>query len=238
MGKGGAQLGKPVKGKSKERKKDRKAKTGGDAGLADDIKLLEEYERLNKLADAQRLRLKRLQQQEMYNTKINQNILLNVHRKAMRAEKLDSLRKEIEILAQNFEREVDRKDAILQMLTKDIAQAEEQYDTARRTHLIKVQQFITLHEQKLQVCSDVKQQNKSISAVQTSEMHQCCCLLCYNLYFFTSQNCLLKNNALVLHNSQSIMVARILSFSYLSHLLCSAMFCFVLLCFPGRERGL
>lgn len=79
MGKGGAQLGKAVKGKSKERKSRRaKLKDGEDqATLKEDIKMLgeptwhltalthcgtlgcpEEYEKMAKLAEAQRVRLK------------------------------------------------------------------------------------------------------------------------------------------------------------------------------------
>lgn len=63
-GRGGAQLGKAVKGKSKERKKDKKGAGGkaqtaaGEKQLSEDIRMLEEYERLNKLAEAQRNRLK------------------------------------------------------------------------------------------------------------------------------------------------------------------------------------
>jgi hypothetical protein len=99
--------------------------------------MLEEYEKLNKLAEAQRIRLKKLQQQEVivwvcevvyfcmslyrlctkraptsslsasssspplflkaYNTRINKKLLVNIHRKFMRADKVDQLRKEIEV---------------------------------------------------------------------------------------------------------------------------------------------
>jgi len=86
MGKGCAQLGKPVKGRSKE-KKDKKV-DAVDKQLADDLKMLEEYERLNKLADLQRERLKKLHQQEVLNTRINQKILLTIYRKFMRQEKV------------------------------------------------------------------------------------------------------------------------------------------------------
>lgn len=61
MGRGGAQLGKAVKGKSKERKKDKKSKlkeTVTEKQLSEDIRMLEEYEKMNKLAEAQRTRLK------------------------------------------------------------------------------------------------------------------------------------------------------------------------------------
>lgn len=155
MGKGAAQLGKAVKGKSKEKKKgDKKGKskeTSAEKQLSDDIKMLEEYEKLNKLAEAQRLRLKKLQAQESYNTRLNKKLLNNVYRRYMRAEKVDQLRKEIEILAQNHERDVDRKDAIIQMLMKDLDDAEEQFQTAQRAHMDRMEKLIALHRHKLAV---------------------------------------------------------------------------------------
>lgn len=152
MGRGGAQLGKTVKGKSKEKKRDKKSKLKDNVTekqLNEDIKMLEEYEKLNKLAEAQRIRLKKLQQQETYNTRINKKLLVNIHRKFMRADKVDQLRKEIEILAQNHEREVDRKDSIIQMLTRDLDDGEEQFQTAQRTHMDKLNKFIELHKEKV-----------------------------------------------------------------------------------------
>jgi hypothetical protein len=61
FGRGAAQLGKAVKGKSKERKKDKKTKvkeSGIEKNLSDDVKMLEEYEKMNRLAEAQKVRLK------------------------------------------------------------------------------------------------------------------------------------------------------------------------------------
>ena len=45
------------------------------------------------------------------------------------------LKKDIEILSQTFERIIDRKDAILKSLVKDLEEAEEQYQTAIKSHL-------------------------------------------------------------------------------------------------------
>ena len=45
----------------------------------------------------------------------------------MRIAKVDELIKEVEILSQNHEREVDRKDAIIQMLDRDLEEADEQH---------------------------------------------------------------------------------------------------------------
>mmetsp|Transcript_1888 Transcript_1888/g.2482 ORF Transcript_1888/g.2482 Transcript_1888/m.2482 type:complete len:535 (-) Transcript_1888:219-1823(-) len=157
MGRGGANLGKQVKGKSKERKQDKKSKAKENVTekqLNEDIKMLEEYEKLNKLAEAQRVRLKKLQQQETYNTRINKKLLINIHRTFMRADKVDQLRKEIEILAQNHEREVDRKDAIIQMLTRDLDDAEEQFQTCQRNHMEKMNKFYELYLSKTRRLED------------------------------------------------------------------------------------
>ena len=48
---------------------------------------------------------------------------------------MEDLRKEIEIISQNHEREVDRKDAIIQMLDRDLEDSEEQYQMALRRAL-------------------------------------------------------------------------------------------------------
>jgi hypothetical protein len=45
------------------------------------------------------------------------------------------LKKDIEILSQTFERIIDRKEAIIKSLVKDIEEAEEQYEMALRSHL-------------------------------------------------------------------------------------------------------
>jgi len=45
-------------------------------------------------------------------------------------------------MSQTFERVVDRKDAIVQSLAKDLDEAEEQYKVALRTHLLNVDQLM------------------------------------------------------------------------------------------------
>lgn len=120
MGKGGAQLGKAVKGKSKD-KKDKKLKlkeSVQNVQLDTDLKQLEEYEKLTKMAEANKERLKKLYQQEELNTRLNKMLLLNFQRKFMRAAKVESLRGDMEMLSQNHQRDVDRKDAIIKMLDK------------------------------------------------------------------------------------------------------------------------
>ena len=55
---------------------------------------------------------------EVKNSKINKLKIQNQWRKIMRLTKAESLKKDVEILSQNHERDVDRKDAILQRLDR------------------------------------------------------------------------------------------------------------------------
>ena len=57
---------------------------------------------------------------EAKNSKMNGLKILNQWRKIMRLAKAESLKKDVEILSQNHERDVDRKDAILQMLDRSV----------------------------------------------------------------------------------------------------------------------
>ncbi len=52
--------------------------------------------------------------------------------------KTEELGKGIAVMKQAFEKKVDRKDAIIRSLAKDLDEAEEQYQVALRTHLHKV----------------------------------------------------------------------------------------------------
>merc|ERR1719389_384 len=62
--------------------------------------------------------------------------------KIMRSAKTKQLKKEVEIISQNHERDVDRKDAILQMLDRDLDEAEEQHQVAVRAHVQNVDKLI------------------------------------------------------------------------------------------------
>jgi len=152
MGKGRAQLGKAVKGRSKERVRDKQAELKDavtDKQLSDDIRQLEEYEKLAKLQDAHKIRLKRIEQREDYNTKINQKLVLNIHRQTMRAEKAENLRNDIDVLAETHARDVQRKDEMIRMLFKDLDDAEEQMQTAQRAHMAKIAALEEIHHQKM-----------------------------------------------------------------------------------------
>ena len=60
----------------------------------------------------------------------------------MRENKSKELKKDLEILSQTFERIVDRKDATIKSLAKDLQEADEQYSMALRAHLQNVDSLI------------------------------------------------------------------------------------------------
>lgn len=62
----------------------------------------------------------------------------------MRAAKSKELKKEIEILSQTFGRIIDRKDTVIKASTKDIEEAEEQYNMALRSFLEAIEKMIGL----------------------------------------------------------------------------------------------
>ena len=70
-------------------------------------------------------------------------------RRMMRLAKVASLQKDIEIISQNHERDVDRKDAILQMIDRDLEEAEDQYQMSLRSNLMNIDQLIKLHDTRL-----------------------------------------------------------------------------------------
>lgn len=93
--------------------------------------------------------LRRRMEDEAKISRVNSLKILNQWRKIMRLAKAEALKKDIEILSQNHERDVDRKDAILQMLDRDLEEAEDQYQMALRTHLINIDALIKLHDSRL-----------------------------------------------------------------------------------------
>lgn len=75
---------------------------------------------------------------------LNRMKILTHWRKVLRLAKTEQLKKVIQIYQQNHDREVDAKDAILQMLDRDLDEAEEQYQMALRNHLIHIDDLIAL----------------------------------------------------------------------------------------------
>merc|ERR1719277_1804227 len=74
--------------------------------------------------------------------------------KIMRSAKTKQLKKQVEIISQNHERDVDRKDAILQMLDRDLDEAEEQHQVAVRSHLLNVDRLLEIQQSRLLALQD------------------------------------------------------------------------------------
>eukprot|EP01035_Chromulina_nebulosa_P028079 gene28079-37002_t len=114
--------------------------------IEDEGKLAEMRLQQQILAKAE---LRRRMEDEAKISKINSLKIVNQWRKIMRLAKSESLKKDIEILSQNHERDIDRRDAILQMLDRDLEEAEDQYQMALRTHLMNIDALIKLHDSRL-----------------------------------------------------------------------------------------
>ena len=96
------------------------------------------------LQQIRRDNLKTMMQEEMRMAHLNRMKILNWYRKVLRLTKTEQLKKDIQIYQQNHDREVDAKDAILQMIDRDLDEAEEQHQMALRNHLIHVDELIAL----------------------------------------------------------------------------------------------
>jgi len=114
-----------------------------------EIERMKEEEAARAKEELRRRELKDRQEAEEKYSRINRLKILTQWRKLMRLVKVEDLRKEIEIMSQQHEREVDRKDAIIQILDRDLEDSEEQYQMALRAHLLIVDKLIDLHNARL-----------------------------------------------------------------------------------------
>jgi hypothetical protein len=106
------------------------------------------------ITDRRRAQLQYDSQLEMKNTKYNMSKIQESWLKVMRVAKTKSLKKQVEIISQNHERDVDRKDAILQMLDRDLDEAEEQHQVAVRSHLLNVDRLLEIQKSRLEALED------------------------------------------------------------------------------------
>merc|ERR1712070_118717 len=91
---------------------------------------------------------------ETKNSKQNMSKIQESWLKIMRSAKTKQLKKQVEIISQNHERDVDRKDAILQMLDRDLDEAEEQHQVAVRSHLLNVDRLLEIQQSRLLALED------------------------------------------------------------------------------------
>jgi len=106
------------------------------------------------LADVRKTHLKYQVQIEMRNSKYNMSKIQESWLKIMRNTKTKLLQKQVEIVSQNHERDVDRKDAILQMLDRDLDEAEDQHQVAVRSHLLNVDRLLEIQQSRLMALDD------------------------------------------------------------------------------------
>jgi len=117
-------------------------------------KEMEELDKEQFLLMSLRQKLVRDAQLEMRNTKYNMSKIQESWLKIMRSAKAKQLKKQVEIISQNHERDVDRKDAILQMLDRDLDEAEEQHQVAVRSHLLNVDRLLEIQNSRLLALED------------------------------------------------------------------------------------
>merc|ERR1719353_2136014 len=111
------------------------------------------------LADVRKQHLKYQAGIELRNSKYNMSKIQESWLKIMRSAKTKQLKKQVEIISQNHERDVDRKDAILQMLDRDLDEAEEQHQVAVRAHLQNVDRLIAIQRARVEGLEEEFQQD-------------------------------------------------------------------------------
>jgi len=124
---------------------------------------LNEEERLRRNVEERRvqLRARLLREQEYareHAAKIN-----TAWRQLLRKAKVEELRAEIQVLSQGHEREIDRRDAVIQMLDRDLEDAEDQYLTALRGHMQALDALLDLQELRIQKLDKEFRENLSMT---------------------------------------------------------------------------
>ncbi|KAH3890956.1 dynein regulatory complex subunit 2-like [Dreissena polymorpha] len=140
---------------AKKKKSGKLSKMTEEERLAyEEQKRLAEEEMRKKKEDMLTQFLKDKLTKEERATRFNLNKLNHQWRNIMREAKSKELKKDIEILSQTFERVVDRKDAVIKSLAKDLMEAEEQYSMALRSHLQNIDNLIDAQKARLQKLQD------------------------------------------------------------------------------------
>merc|ERR1719321_1031947 len=133
------------------------APRGGGGNMAITLAKANQMEAGDKeriLADVRKQHLKYQAGIEIRNSKYNMSKFRESWLKIMRSAKTKQLKKQVEIISQNHERDVDRKDAILQMLDRDLDEAEEQHQVAVRSHLLNVDRLLEIKQSRLLALED------------------------------------------------------------------------------------
>eukprot|EP00162_Nutomonas_longa_P004309 comp15060_c0_seq1/m.22416 comp15060_c0_seq1/g.22416 ORF comp15060_c0_seq1/g.22416 comp15060_c0_seq1/m.22416 type:complete len:512 (-) comp15060_c0_seq1:22-1557(-) len=143
-----ARVRKEMKGGSQLKKRAGSGKRGDDALGSEAARVAAEEARRAK-EEALRVVLKDRLADEERHARLNRLKLQDHWRALMRKIRSAELSKELDVLAQTFERTVDRKEALIQLLERDLDEAEEQYQMALRSHLQNVDSLVELHGSRL-----------------------------------------------------------------------------------------
>lgn len=138
-------LGKAVKGKTKTETEHKRVMVK----IRNQEKTMEDLEKEQITLKMKRDELKQMQVEEEKMAHFNRMKILTHWRRIMRVAKTEQLKKDIQVYQQNHDREVDAKDAILQMLDRDLEEADEQYQMALRNHKIRIDQLIDIQTSRL-----------------------------------------------------------------------------------------
>ena len=117
-----------------------------DKELLAKMRAMQEADFLRRLADKTKALLKERLDAEKASASVNRKKVENAWLKIMRMAKTSELRRDVEVLSQGHERDVDRKDALLQMLDADLEENEEQFATAVQEHLAHLDQLLSLQD--------------------------------------------------------------------------------------------
>jgi hypothetical protein len=140
-------LGKTLKGRTTQQE---------ELGPARNIRVREiiisapqhEADKKNKETKEEYFRKQIQSEEQIYN--INKKKLLANWRKILRIAKTEELKKELEIYSQSNQRELETMEGYLQMLDKNIEEAEDQYNLALRNHLIQVDKLFDIRDSRIE----------------------------------------------------------------------------------------
>jgi len=127
--------GKAGKGKAKKKTE-----------LEEKLEAAQQEEMRRELALKAREELRKRLKKEEEISVVNRNKIMNHWRNIMRATKTKDLKNEIRVLSQDHERNIDRKDAIIQMIDCDLEESEEQFQMVLRNHLRNIDRILEEHD--------------------------------------------------------------------------------------------
>lgn len=110
----------------------------------------DEFNQLKELAKTKRDILRARIKNEHKFVNFNKKKLLTYWRKIMRIAKTEELKNDIDLYSQNNQRELDSKEAFIQMIDKNLDEAEDQYQMALLNHLIHIENLMAVQEARIQ----------------------------------------------------------------------------------------